>query len=166
MFSWFPIFFPFKEPLYLPSGAELDVGIWRLWDGNRRKIWYEWTAEAYLPTTTSTSGGGAGVNGASGALQAAQSAPAVNAPGPAGGGGAWQTPGGADRTSTGGQNLTVTPGSARSASGPGIPNSPMMDAPFSPGFPSPVWGGAEGGRVKIGQTSLHNATGAHSWVGL
>lgn len=161
MFSWFPIFFPFKEPLYLPSGSELDVGIWRLWDGGRRKIWYEWSAEAYLPTGSGSAGG------AVGALQAAQSAPAVSAPG-GGASNAWQTPGGpGERNSTGPPNLNLTPGSARSTIGPGnMPNSPMMDAPFSPGFPAPSWGGGEAARVKIGQTSLHNATGAHSWVGL
>ncbi|KAG8933251.1 methyltransferase protein [Tulasnella sp. 418] len=46
MLSWFPIFFPFKEPLYLPAGAELDVAIWRLTD--KKKVWYEWFAESYL----------------------------------------------------------------------------------------------------------------------
>ena len=167
MFSWFPIFFPFKEPLYLPSGAELDVNIWRLWDGNRRRIWYEWTAEAYLPTAASGGPGGPG-----GPLQSAQAGPSggVGSAGPAGGGGgsAWATPGGpGDRGSTG-ANANLTPGSARSgAGGPGqMPISPLMDAPFSPGFPLISGVGGEGGRVKIGQTSLHNANGVHSWVGL
>lgn len=140
MFSWFPLFFPFKEPLYLPSGSELDVGIWRLWDGGKRKIWYEWTAEAYLPTA----------------------APAGPSPGiPA------HTPG-------------MSPHSAGARAGGVGPNgmtSPMMDAPVSPGFPGAgagswlgngPFGGpqGEGGRVKIGQTSLHNPGGVHSWVGL
>ena len=62
-----------------------------------------------------------------------------------------------------------------SASGvPGTPNlgsglaSPMMDAPFSPGLGSRETGAGGLGmmRVKIGQTSLHNAGGVHSWVGL
>jgi len=153
MFSWFPIFFPFKDPLYLPSGSELDVSIWRLWDGSRRRIWYEWTAEAYLPTTA----GGVAAPGPS----AAGTGTASGAPGA----GAWGTPGGPGERSSTGANLT--PNSARSTIGPGnIPNSPMMDAPFSPGFPTASWGGGEGGRVKIGQTSLHNANGVHSWVGL
>ncbi|CAE7123581.1 unnamed protein product [Rhizoctonia solani] len=37
MLSWFPIFFPFKEPLYLPSNSELDVYMWRLSD--TQKVW-------------------------------------------------------------------------------------------------------------------------------
>ncbi|KAH9936058.1 PRMT5-domain-containing protein [Amylocystis lapponica] len=47
MVSWFPLFFPFKEPLYLPSNSELHVLIWRL--TNPRQVWYEWYAEAFLP---------------------------------------------------------------------------------------------------------------------
>ncbi|CEL55507.1 protein arginine N-methyltransferase 5 [Rhizoctonia solani AG-1 IB] len=47
MLSWFPIFFPFKEPLYLPSNSELDVYVWRLSDA--QKVWYEWMAESFLP---------------------------------------------------------------------------------------------------------------------
>lgn len=55
--------------------------------------------------------------------------------------------------------------------------SPMMDAPYSP-MPGILAGagagagtamdagGMGGGRIKIGQTSLHNPGGASSWVGL
>ncbi|KAJ7593057.1 PRMT5-domain-containing protein [Mycena floridula] len=46
MLSWFPLFFPFKEPLYLPSNSELHVSIWRL--TNQRQVWYEWHAESFL----------------------------------------------------------------------------------------------------------------------
>ncbi|KAF7330502.1 Protein arginine N-methyltransferase [Mycena venus] len=46
MLSWFPLFFPFKEPLYLPSNSELKVSIWRL--TNQRQVWYEWHAEAFM----------------------------------------------------------------------------------------------------------------------
>lgn len=46
MISWFPTFFPFREPLYLPSNSELEVHIWRLTDDKR--VWYEWSAEAFL----------------------------------------------------------------------------------------------------------------------
>ncbi|KAF8604211.1 PRMT5-domain-containing protein [Ceratobasidium sp. AG-I] len=48
MLSWFPIFFPFKEPLYLPANSELDVYMWRLTDTH--KVWYEWIAESFLPS--------------------------------------------------------------------------------------------------------------------
>jgi len=46
MLSWFPIFFPFREPLYLPSNSELRVSIWRV--TTERKVWYEWHAESFL----------------------------------------------------------------------------------------------------------------------
>ncbi|WFD04459.1 type II protein arginine methyltransferase [Malassezia obtusa] len=54
MTSWFPIFFPFREPLYLPANSELEVHLWRLSD--ERRVWYEWSAECFLvldrPPTT------------------------------------------------------------------------------------------------------------------
>lgn len=80
-------------------------------------------------------------------------------------------------------NTGLVPNSGRSFSqtggrgGGGAP-SPMMDAPFSPGLVpnggilgGQVLGGGGGGgggegRVKIGQTSLHNPGGLYSWVGL
>ncbi|WFD45353.1 type II protein arginine methyltransferase [Malassezia psittaci] len=46
MVSWFPIFFPFRDPIYLPAHSELDVHIWRL--SNERRVWYEWSAECFL----------------------------------------------------------------------------------------------------------------------
>lgn len=52
MFSWFPLFFPLREALYLPSGAELEVNIWRLTDHKMKRVWYEWNAEVYLPVTS------------------------------------------------------------------------------------------------------------------
>jgi len=47
MLSWFPLFFPFKAPLYLPNNSELQVYIWRL--TNQRQVWYEWYAESFMP---------------------------------------------------------------------------------------------------------------------
>ncbi|PIL29772.1 hypothetical protein GSI_07977 [Ganoderma sinense ZZ0214-1] len=52
MLSWFPLFFPLKDPLYLPADAELTVSLWRLTD--TRKVWYEWFAEAFLPVPSSS----------------------------------------------------------------------------------------------------------------
>lgn len=116
MFSWFPLFFPLKTPLYLPSGAEVDVNIWRLVDQRSRKVWYEWSAEAYLPA----------------APNAAPVSPGLKVPH---------------------QNIN--------------PTSPTMDAPFSPLMPPPHHDQmGDVGRVKIGQTMLHNAAGQHYWVGL
>lgn len=45
MISWFPIFFPLKNPIYVPDLSELDVSMWRLTDD--KKVWYEWIVEAY-----------------------------------------------------------------------------------------------------------------------
>ncbi|KAF9202936.1 hypothetical protein BGZ49_006955 [Haplosporangium sp. Z 27] len=40
MFSWFPIYFPIKAPLYIPAGGQIVLDFWRLTD--TRKVWYEW----------------------------------------------------------------------------------------------------------------------------
>ncbi|WVF70794.1 hypothetical protein IAT40_005588 [Kwoniella sp. CBS 6097] len=148
MFSWFPLYFPLKESIYLPSNSELEVNLWRLCDSKGRKIWYEWSVESYLPISLN---GGVGV----------------------------QSP----------NSAGLTPNGSRHVSAAGMPGggqpSPLMDAPFSPGFGSlsanlPGIAGAGGGagagvgvggaggemRVKIGQSSLHNPAGVHSWVGL
>ncbi|MBA7492658.1 hypothetical protein ES702_03208 [subsurface metagenome] len=45
MISWFPIFFPFKHPIFLPERAIADVSMWRQTDD--RKVWYEWMMEVY-----------------------------------------------------------------------------------------------------------------------
>ncbi|KAJ3188946.1 hypothetical protein HDU85_004662 [Gaertneriomyces sp. JEL0708] len=42
MFSWFPIFFPIKVPMYLAKGSEVEICFWRC--GDARKVWYEWCA--------------------------------------------------------------------------------------------------------------------------
>ncbi|POS82883.1 hypothetical protein EPUL_004321 [Erysiphe pulchra] len=46
MISWFPIYFPLKNPLYFPDDSELEVSIWRQTDD--RKVWYEWLVEAFV----------------------------------------------------------------------------------------------------------------------
>ncbi|RYP83871.1 hypothetical protein DL769_001293 [Monosporascus sp. CRB-8-3] len=46
MISWFPIFFPLKQPLYVPPDTELEVSMWRQTDDS--KVWYEWMVEAYM----------------------------------------------------------------------------------------------------------------------
>ncbi|GMG99262.1 hypothetical protein Nepgr_001102 [Nepenthes gracilis] len=40
MFSWFPIFFPLKEPVCVRPGSPLEVHIWRCCGS--AKVWYEW----------------------------------------------------------------------------------------------------------------------------
>ncbi|OBT90511.1 hypothetical protein VE02_01171 [Pseudogymnoascus sp. 03VT05] len=48
MISWFPIYFPLKNPLHVPDDAEVEVSIWRQTDD--RKVWYEWIVEAFIMT--------------------------------------------------------------------------------------------------------------------
>ena len=40
MFSWFPIYFPIKEPLHLHQGDKVTAHFWRL--TNQKNVWYEW----------------------------------------------------------------------------------------------------------------------------
>ena len=42
MFSWFPLYFPVREPLPVPPGAGVRVHLWRTSRGGR--VWYEWSA--------------------------------------------------------------------------------------------------------------------------
>lgn len=42
MFSWFPIYFPFREPLRIPAGSNISVKMWRKTAENR--VWFEWCA--------------------------------------------------------------------------------------------------------------------------
>ncbi|KAF9179489.1 hypothetical protein BGZ50_006880 [Haplosporangium sp. Z 11] len=46
MFSWFPIYFPIKTPLYIPAQAKVVLDFWRLTD--TRKVWYEWRASCFV----------------------------------------------------------------------------------------------------------------------
>lgn len=41
MFSWFPLYFPIRNPVYLAAGTEIVCDFWRLTDS--KKVWYEWT---------------------------------------------------------------------------------------------------------------------------
>lgn len=40
MFSWFPIYFPLKEPVYCPAGEPICMSMWRC--AAYHKVWYEW----------------------------------------------------------------------------------------------------------------------------
>ncbi|XP_053901464.1 protein arginine N-methyltransferase 5 isoform X1 [Malaclemys terrapin pileata] len=44
MFSWFPIFFPIKQPLAVRAGERVRVAFWRC--AGPRKVWYEWAVTA------------------------------------------------------------------------------------------------------------------------
>uniref|UniRef100_A0A7S2E2A0 Protein arginine N-methyltransferase n=1 Tax=Helicotheca tamesis TaxID=374047 RepID=A0A7S2E2A0_9STRA len=51
MFSWFPVYFPLREALHVPSGASVVCSMWRKADngggdvGSGGRVWYEWCAE-------------------------------------------------------------------------------------------------------------------------
>jgi len=51
MFSWFPLYFPLREPLLVPPGASICCNIWRRTDAlsssgsGGGRVWYEWCAE-------------------------------------------------------------------------------------------------------------------------
>ena len=47
MFSWFPIFFPLREPVYVPAGATVEAHMWRCCATH--KVWYEWGITAPAP---------------------------------------------------------------------------------------------------------------------
>lgn len=40
MFSWFPIFFPLREPVCVRPGSPLELHLWRCCSST--KVWYEW----------------------------------------------------------------------------------------------------------------------------
>lgn len=44
MFSWFPLFFPLHEPLFVPLGGSIQCNIWRKSDkiSGAGRVWYEW----------------------------------------------------------------------------------------------------------------------------
>ena len=49
MFSWFPLYFPIRTPLFIPVGDTLRCAFWRKTDtnavGTSGKVWYEWCCE-------------------------------------------------------------------------------------------------------------------------
>jgi protein arginine N-methyltransferase 5 len=45
MFSWFPLYFPFREPLHVPQGSNVSVKMWR--KTSQGKVWYEWCAKVH-----------------------------------------------------------------------------------------------------------------------
>ena len=41
IFSWFPMYIPIREPVFLRKGEEMSAYFWRYFDS--KKVWYEWT---------------------------------------------------------------------------------------------------------------------------
>jgi len=48
MHSWFPIFFPLREPVHVRPGQTVSLSVWRLVRGAR--VWYEWALEEPAPS--------------------------------------------------------------------------------------------------------------------
>ncbi|XP_043248330.1 protein arginine N-methyltransferase 5 [Colletes gigas] len=47
MFSWFPIFFPIKEPVQLKAGDQIVLHFWR--QCSPKNVWYEWCISKPIP---------------------------------------------------------------------------------------------------------------------
>lgn len=45
MISWFPMYFPLRNPVWVPDAGCVEVEVWRMTDG--RKVWYEWMVEGF-----------------------------------------------------------------------------------------------------------------------
>jgi len=48
MFSWFPLFFPLRNPIYIPPDSIVEINFWRR--VGKTKVWYEWSVTS--PTVT------------------------------------------------------------------------------------------------------------------
>ena len=45
--SWFPMFFPFEEPIHIRGKQTIEVVLFRISPVDGKKIWYEWSAAVY-----------------------------------------------------------------------------------------------------------------------
>lgn len=152
-----------QDPIYLPARSELDVQMWRMTDNQKRKVWFEWSASAFLPASSLRFTPSPPTS-----VLSSQHAPNRRTSG----------------SSTGPDTLSPRwDGSANNRSAPGGGAfSPMVDAFQS--APSPHIGGAVDGRMQgiveepgeaegweeerilVGYTRLHNPQGRSSFVGL
>lgn len=48
MSSWFEIFFPIRDPVYVGAGQDIEVNIWRVC--SPQKVWYEWCLSSPQPS--------------------------------------------------------------------------------------------------------------------
>eukprot|EP00931_Biecheleriopsis_adriatica_P046988 TRINITY_DN27054_c0_g1_i1.p1 TRINITY_DN27054_c0_g1~~TRINITY_DN27054_c0_g1_i1.p1 ORF type:complete len:630 (+),score=120.56 TRINITY_DN27054_c0_g1_i1:100-1989(+) len=55
MFSWFPIFFPLRNPEFMRKGSSIRSHWWRRHDA--RQVWYEWALSEPAPTPVQNPGG-------------------------------------------------------------------------------------------------------------
>ncbi|KAG8825337.1 methyltransferase protein [Serendipita sp. 411] len=159
MLSWFPLYFPFKDPLYLPSNSELHVTIWR--QTGKSKIWYEWYAESYLPVVSPPPPFGPQTPRNSGAQSQSSGSAASK----------FLTPNVPSPIASAVPSPTTT-----MASGRGGWNTTRVSVDIAPGGirmgaeESTLFGDSTSGPhvtvIKIGQTALHNPEGRGSWTGL
>ncbi|GAA6058643.1 hypothetical protein JCM10212_004054 [Sporobolomyces blumeae] len=154
MLSWFPIFFPLAEPMYLPARSELDVQMWRLTDNTKRRVWFEWSCAAYLPAQSlsfmPTPPGSATSGTFSAGLRPGAFSPTPSTPG--GHGEAFQS--------------APSPmlGSSHDGRMPGIAEE--EGASMSAMGIQPPLGAGDGQRILISMSKLHNPGGRTSWVGM
>lgn len=47
MFSWFPLYFPIANPLYVPANANVTAYVRRQWDVVTSRVWYEWSVTVH-----------------------------------------------------------------------------------------------------------------------
>lgn len=47
MHSWFPMYFPVKEPIKVFKGQEVTITVWR--NNSNSKVWYEWAMSVFDP---------------------------------------------------------------------------------------------------------------------
>ena len=58
MYSWFPIYFPVRDPVDLPRGATvLEARIWRSASAATKKVWYEWCITSPIVSPVHNPGG-------------------------------------------------------------------------------------------------------------
>lgn len=144
MLSWFPIYFPFRDPIYLPANSELDVHMWRMTSSDR--VWYEWCGESFLPLSVASLEGGV-------IKQQQQGRPLS-----------------LDASSSIGSNGTA----AEQHTFSNAPHTPRIPSVSLANHPAEASSGLQSSalpqtpvtRVKIGMTKLHNAGGRSSWIGL
>lgn len=55
MFSWFPIYFPLREPIHVCAGDVIEVRMWRC--VSDRKVWYEWALTSPVVSPIHNPGG-------------------------------------------------------------------------------------------------------------
>ena len=47
MHSWFPMYFPVREPFKVFKGQEVSITVWR--NNSQSKVWYEWAMSVFDP---------------------------------------------------------------------------------------------------------------------